>query len=118
MYAECCELIGLFVLFKLKKLDINLGLYRDDGLGASCKSKRQTEIIKKQIKKTFNDIGLKITIDANLHIVDFLDVTLDLKTGLHKPYMKPNKDHKENFANNPQCRLINPNKSIPFSLTL
>jgi hypothetical protein len=33
---------------------------------------------------------LKITIEANLKTVNFVDVTLDLNTGLYKPYMKPN----------------------------
>ena len=31
-----------------------------------------------------------MTIEANLKVVDFLDVTLDLKSGIHKPFMKPN----------------------------
>ena len=84
------ELVGLYILFKLRNIDSNLGLYRDDGLGCSCTSKRQTENLKKQIKNTFNELGLKVTIDANMTCVDFLDVTLDLTTGLHKPYMKPN----------------------------
>jgi hypothetical protein len=33
---------------------------------------------------------LRITIEANLKTVDFLDVTLDLRSGLFKPYTKPN----------------------------
>ena len=32
---------------------------------------------------------MKITIDINLVRVDYLDVTLDLETGLFKPYRKP-----------------------------
>ena len=31
--AEVCELVGLYILFELKSLEIDLGLYRDDGLG-------------------------------------------------------------------------------------
>ncbi|GFR63731.1 inositol hexakisphosphate and diphosphoinositol-pentakisphosphate kinase 2 [Elysia marginata] len=38
----------------------------------------------------FRDKGLNITIQANQNIVDFLDVTFILHTGLHKPYKKPN----------------------------
>ena len=30
--AESCELIGLYMLSQLTHLDINIGLYRDDGL--------------------------------------------------------------------------------------
>ena len=38
----------------------------------------------------FRQNGFKITIRANLKILDFLDVTLDLSTGIYKPYIKPN----------------------------
>ena len=44
----------------------------------------------------FNSVGclsenkLKITIEGNKKNVDFLDITMDLKTGEYKPYMKPN----------------------------
>ena len=30
--AECCELIGLFILKDLANLEIDVGIYRDDGL--------------------------------------------------------------------------------------
>ena len=33
---------------------------------------------------------LSITIEANLKVVNFLDVTFDLNTGLYEPYNKPN----------------------------
>ena len=33
--AETCELVGLFLLSQLTHLDVNVGLYRDDGL-ATC----------------------------------------------------------------------------------
>ena len=36
------------------------------------------------------DQGLNITIDANKKAIDFLDVYLDLSTGVYKPYRKPN----------------------------
>ena len=88
--AETCELVGLFLLSQLQDLGVNIGLYRDDGLGVSGKTPRQTENIKKKICKVFSDNGLRITIDVNMKCVDFLDVTLDLNTGIYKPYMKPN----------------------------
>ena len=83
--AETCELVGLFILQRLSTLGINLGLYRDDGLRVVSKLRRQIESLKKQICKTFRYLGLNITIEANLSSVDFLDVTLELKTGLHRP---------------------------------
>ena len=88
--AEICELIGLYLLFLLRDIDINVGLYRDDGLAFTDKTPRQCECIKKRISKIFSDNDLKITIESNTKIVDFLDVTLDLNTGLFKPFIKPN----------------------------
>ena len=88
--AETCELVGLYILQKLSVLGVDLGLYQDDGLGVSSKPKRAIENLKKKICKIFSEIGLRITIEANLSTVDFLDVTMDLKTGLHRPYTKPN----------------------------
>ena len=49
--AETCELVGLYILSQLKNLDINIGLYRDDGLAVCRKTPRQAERIKKEIRK-------------------------------------------------------------------
>ena len=88
--AETCELVGAFLLSKIKQENrMKLGLYRDDGLGAFNESPRETEKIKKEICKIFNDHNLKLTIEANKKVVDFLDITFDLRTGTYKPYMKP-----------------------------
>ena len=69
---------------------MDLGLYRDDGLGVCRLSARQTEILKKKMCALFAELGLRITTDVNHKKVNFLDVTLDLTTGEFKPYMKPN----------------------------
>ena len=88
--AECCELVGLFLLSLLQHLKINLGVYRDDALGAGLLTARQMEQTKKEICRIFREQNLSITIEANKKIVNFLDVTLDLNSGIYKPYMKPN----------------------------
>ena len=88
--AETCELVGLYILSQLKMLDINVGLYRDDGLATCNKTPRQTELIKKEICRIFSDNKLKITIEANLKSINFLDITMDLRNEEYKPYMKPN----------------------------
>ena len=88
--AETCELIGLYLLSQLQHLDINIGLYRDDGLAACHKTPRQVELLKKKICAIFAKNNLHITIDANKKIINFLDITLDLATGTYSPYMKPN----------------------------
>lgn len=48
-----------------------------------------SEIIKRLKCKTFADRNLKLTIEANKKCVNFLDVTLDMRTETFKPYMKP-----------------------------
>jgi hypothetical protein len=88
--AETCELIGLYLLSQLQNLDINIGLYRDDGLAICNKSPKEIENIKKDICKVFRNNNLNVTIEANQKVVDFLDITLDLNTGIYKPFMKPN----------------------------
>ena len=63
--AETCELVGSFLLLRLQNLDINIGLYRDDGLAISNATPRDTENIKKEICRIFIQNGLCITIEAN-----------------------------------------------------
>ena len=46
-------------------------------------------------RNTFQDVlkhpvGLSVTIDANKKVVNFLDITMDLETGIYKPYIKDN----------------------------
>ena len=89
--AESCELVGAYLLHTIKeKHGYNFGLYRDDGLGITQASPRQAERIKKDLCNIFGKHDLKITIEANKKIVNFLDVTLNLSSGKHMPYNKPN----------------------------
>ena len=46
--------------------------------------------LRKNVIAIFHNEGLKITIDTNLAITDFLDVTLELFTGKYFPYRKSN----------------------------
>ena len=46
--AETWELVGLFLLSQLTHLDVNVGLYRDDGLATCTKTPKQVEAIKKR----------------------------------------------------------------------
>ena len=102
--AETCELVGNFLLSQLQHLDINMGLYRDDGLAITNATPRQTENIKKEICQIFNRNGLRITIEANKQVVNFLDVTLNLHKSTYQPFTKPNTTllyvHRE--SNHPQ----------------
>ena len=93
---EICELVGLFILNNLGKKfgKKNIGLYRDDVLVIiKNRSARLADKTRKELHKVFEQFGLKITAEANLHVVNFLDVTFDLiTTGKYKPYWKPNDD--------------------------
>ena len=81
--AEVCELVGLFLLSQMTNLNINPGLYRDEGLAISFNSARVTENIKKKICTVFEKNGLRVEIKANLRTVDFLDITMDIETGIY-----------------------------------
>ena len=93
MGAEVAELVGLLILYKLREAAprVDFGLYRDDGLGDAEPMPGPTrERTKKKIIKTMKDLGLNITIEFGLKIVDFLEVTLNLNNSTYKPYRKPN----------------------------
>ena len=109
--AEVCELVGLYILHKLKQLNLeSVGLYRDDGLAVmrSCHSS-QAEHIRKELTTIFSSCGLKITAQTNIKSVNYLDVTLDLSTGLHMPFRKPNNDpvYINKLSNHPPSILRN-----------
>ena len=102
--AETCQLVGTFLLPQLTRtFGTNIGLYRDDGLVAMEDSPRNVEKAKQVITRTFNTYGLRITIEANKRVVNFLDVTIDLNSGIFKPYMKPNNvpQYIHNRSNHP-----------------
>ena len=89
--AEVCELVGTFLLHLIGAKYKNVGLYRDDGLSAfKNKSGPENERIKKDIQKIFRDKGLDVTIQCNLKVVDYLDLTFSLNDGSYRPYKKPN----------------------------
>ena len=114
--VEVCEFVSSFLLYalSLKYNKTNIGLW-DDGvavfrnvIGAHC------EKIKKEFQKLFRQHHLKLIIKCNHKIVDFLDVTLNLKDSTYKPYHKPNDQicyiHKE--SNHPPSIT----KQLPFSI--
>ena len=91
--AEVCELVGLYLLNKIKSLlgSNNVGLYRDDGLAIVHKaSGPKVDRLRKDIISLFKDEGLSITIDTNLIETDFLDVSFNLNTGKYFLFKKPN----------------------------
>ena len=89
--AESCELVGTYLLHNIKERfgnTCNFGLYRDDGLIVTKAPPWQAELIKKELCSIFAKYGLKITIEANKKVVNFLDVTLNVANGKYLPYNK------------------------------
>ena len=114
---EVCELVGNFLLYQLSiKFNKNdIGLYRDDGLAVFKNvNGQQAEKIKKDIQKLFKENNLSITIQCNLKIVNYLDVTFNLSNSTYQPFCKPNNEisyiHKE--SNHPPSII----KQIPLSI--
>ena len=85
---EVCELVGLFFLHSLeKRFGKNIGIYRDDGLVAlSTTSGILADKAREDLIGMLENFGLKITAQANLKSVNFLDITLDLSNGKFKLY--------------------------------
>ena len=118
--AETCELVGSFLLSQLQQLNINIGLYRDDGLAAVNSTPRAIENIKKDICRIFNNNGLRITIEANKQIIDFLDITCNLNQCTYRPYTKPNTTLKyvHHDSNHPPNTIRNIPAGINIRLSL
>ena len=91
--AELWELIGIYMLYLIGKIynSKNIGLYRDDGIAIFKNVSGPTsEKIKKQLQSLFKQKGLKIIIECNLKVVNYLDVTFNLNHCSYRPYRKPN----------------------------
>ena len=89
--AETCELVGLFILDKLSKIqNLNVGIYRDDGLAVTRASPRQAEKLRQQVAAIFTQHGLGTTSTANTKKEEFLDVFFDLENETFRPFLKPN----------------------------
>ena len=113
--AQACEIVGLFILSKLVILpNFRAILYRDDGLGVTSSTPRQTEKLKQAIIKVFKDYNLNITIEVGLTRVIFLDVILDLEKDIYKPYRKPGDKplYVSSWSNHPPLVL----KNIPLGI--
>ena len=89
--AEICDLVGLYILSKLRNVFNDCGLYRDDGLGVIDLAKPVVyDRIRKQVFKVLSDMGFKITLDLGNQVTGFLDVSLNLSDGTFRPYRKLN----------------------------
>ena len=96
--AESCELVGLLLLKEIKERfpQLDMGLYRDDGLAThNTIGGREIEKLRQGLHQLFREHGLRITFEPpNLSVVNFLDVKLNITTGTYCPYKKPNDETK------------------------
>ena len=91
--AEVCELIGLKLLHLIEsQLNMSsVGIYRDDGLAViRSRSGRTVDRVRQSLDDICKSLGLRIKVDLNLKSVNYLDINLNLETGICKPYRKPN----------------------------
>ena len=109
--AEVAELVGLYMLSLVSKELPESGLYRDDGLGVVQLSGPGITKLVKKLHKIYNDEGLKITVEANLKVCDYLDFEMNLVTGVVKPWRKPNSNPK--YINVSSCHPGVNIKSLP-----
>ena len=115
--AECCELVGLYLLNKITAKGsgvfskMMVGLYRDDGLSIVRGGPGEVERVTKKLHKLFETEGLKITCEAGKQGTDYLDLYFDLKYDKYRQWRKPNSNplyvHKD--SNHPPQVL----KEIP-----
>jgi hypothetical protein len=90
-------------------------LYRDDGLAVFKNiSRPQSEKIKKDFQKTFQNHGLEIVIECNVKIVNYLDVTLNLTNGTFQPYRKP--DNITSYIHTQSNHPPNIIKQVPLAI--
>ena len=125
--AEVYKLVGMFTLSRLAKgvhAADTIGLYRDDGFAIGVLRKlpgSKAHKIRKDIIKVFADLGLMITIQTNLKVADFLDLSLNLSTksltrlNFRKPNDQPLYIHHQ--LNHPPNIIRNLPASISRRLT-
>jgi len=88
--VEICELIGAYILNQVptEELQTNIRLYHHDGLTILNDQPRQVENMKKAICQIFKSAALRITIEVNKKIINFLNDTINLLDATQKPFKK------------------------------
>ena len=82
--AECCELVGLYILDRLTNGDNppfakhNCGIYRDDGLAVIDIGTSKAHTIKTRLEDVFREEGLKIKVNANLTVTDKINLDIPM----------------------------------------
>ena len=85
------ELVGAQILSELSNIikNTHMGLYKDDGqIIIRNTNGPKLDSYRKRISNALKLQGFKISINTNLKIVNFLDVTLNFKKSSFEPYKK------------------------------
>ena len=95
---------------------------RDDWLAVTNQTPREAEMTKKKLCKIFKDNDLRIAVEANKKVTDFLDITLDLHTGSYKPKKNKTERHHQVLyihcqSNHPPSIIKNLPKGIEIQLS-
>ena len=112
--SESCDIVDMFLLSELSHLPIKVGLYRDDLLSVSSLSAREVEKTSQRMREIFRSHGLGLKIEANLKVTDFLDVLLDLKSGTHRAWVKP--EHIIHYVHRESNHPAHVLKNIPLEV--
>ena len=93
--TEVCQLVGTFVLATLSKKipssDIGISEMTVSELFGTCLDPRLTGSgSRKDVMRIFEELGLRITLQINLKVADFLDVALNPNSESYYPYREPN----------------------------
>ena len=91
--VDVCKFINIYMSYLLgKKYNSKTNwLYSDDGIVVfKTISEPASEKIEKQLQSMFEQKGLRIFVDCNLKVVNYLNVTFKLSNGSYRPYRKPN----------------------------
>ena len=93
--AEVSELVGLYILHKVTSIlpKEHVGIFRDDMLFVMKTTRRahgrNCELMGQKLSKLFNEwFDLRITWEANLRVVNYLDISLNFEDGSYRPYRK------------------------------
>ena len=93
--AEVSELVGLYILHKVTSVlpREHVGIYRDDMLFVLKATRRahgrNCELMGQKLSRLFNEwFDLRITWEANLQVVNYLDISLNFQDGSYRPYRK------------------------------
>ena len=95
--AEVCDVVGIYILSRLKTVFDSCGLFRD-GLGDVHLSK--SVVYERKRKTTFNlmsELGFDIALDLGSCQNNFLDLTSNLSNNTFCPYR--NSNYLLNFIN-------------------